>query len=106
VANALDELLCMSVGNTIRLFQGWPRTEDASFTNIRAWGAFLVSSALKNGMVTSVKINSEKGRDCTIQNPWPNQTITVYRNNKKAETVSGSSITFKTSVGEQIELKP
>lgn len=52
------------------------------------------------------KINSEKGRDCTIQNPWPNQTITVYRNNKKAETVSGSSITFKTSVGEQIELKP
>ena len=42
----------------------------------------------------------------TIQNPWPNQTITVYRNNKKAETVSGSSITFKTSVGEQIELKP
>ena len=106
VANALDELLCMSVGNTIRLFQGWPRTEDASFTNIRAWGAFLVSSALKNGMVTSVKINSEKGRNCTIQNPWPNQTITVYRNNKKAETVSGSRITLKTSVGEQIELKP
>jgi alpha-L-fucosidase 2 len=40
VANALAEMLCMSVGNTIRLFPAWPKNKDAYFENIRAWAHF------------------------------------------------------------------
>ena len=39
-------------------------------------------------MVIDVKIVSEKGRDCTVQNPW-----------------TGKRQTFKTMPGEVIELR-
>jgi hypothetical protein len=60
---------------------------------------------LKGGVVSGVKITSEKGCDSTIQNPWPDRTVRVIRNGKPAETVSGPRFTLKTVVGENIELK-
>ena len=83
VVNALNEMLCMSAGNIIRLFPVFPKDQDAGFTNIRTWGAFLVSAKLKNGMVTGVKIFSEKGKPLTIVNPWPGKPVNVIRNKKK-----------------------
>src|SRR5436190_15021481 len=89
VANALNEMLCMSAGNTIRLFPGFNKEQHASFTNIRTWGAFLISAQLKNGVVSDFKIKSEKGRVCTIVNPWPGKSVQVIRNGKIAEWVGG-----------------
>lgn len=106
VANALNEMLCMSAGNAIRLFPVFPKDQSASFKNIRTWGAFMVSARLKNGIVSAVKIISEKGRPCTIVNPWPRKTIRLIRNGKIAETASGSRFTLKTDVNETIEFKP
>jgi len=105
VANALNEMLCMSVGNVIRLFPGISKTEEAAFSNIRAWGAFLISAQQKNGKIQFVKINSEKGRNCTLINPWMNGVVAVYRNGKKSETLRGDRLTIKTVAGESIELK-
>ena len=105
VTNALNEMLCMSVGNVIRLFPAFPMDQDASFTDIRTWGAFLISAEQKNGMVNSVKIKSEKGRGCTVQNPWKDESVTLFRNGKKAEILKGKRLVFKTSIGETIELK-
>jgi hypothetical protein len=53
-----------------------------------------------------VKITSEKGRNCILVNPWPGKKIMLLRNGKKGETGSGERITFKTSTGETIEIKP
>jgi alpha-L-fucosidase 2 len=105
VANALTEMLCMSAGNVIRLFSVFPKNENAGFVNIRAWGAFLVSARLNNGVISDVIIVSEKGRKCTLINPWQNKKVLLYRNGEKAETLTGDKLNFKTSTGETIELK-
>lgn len=105
VANAVSEMLCMSVGNVIRLFN-IPENQDASFRNIRAWGAFLVSASLEKNQVTVVKIRSEQGKACTIINPWPGKEIRLIRNGKKAETIQGKRLSFDTGKNEVVELQP
>jgi hypothetical protein len=105
VANALNEMLCMSAGNVIRLFSVFPNNQKASFKNIRTWGAFLVSAQLTNRMISDVIITSEKGRLCTIINPWSGKKVQLKRNGKLAEIIEGNKISFKTAVSEKIELQ-
>ncbi|WP_157280319.1 glycosyl hydrolase family 95 catalytic domain-containing protein [Pedobacter borealis] len=105
VANALNEMLCMSVGNVIRLFNGLPKGQNASFENIRAWGAFLVSANRKNEIISNVNIVSEKGKTCVLVNPWPNKKVLVIRNGKKSERLQGDKISFKTKINEVIQLQ-
>ena len=52
--------------------------------------------------MTGVKIISEKGRQCTVQNPWPGQKVKLAGR----ETLTGDRFTFKTGNGEIIELEP
>jgi len=106
VGNALQEMLCMSAGNVIRLFDVFPKNQNASFERIRTWGAFLVSASLKNGVVSDVEIKSEKGKSCTIINPWPDRKVQLIRNGKKAEIAEGDRISFKTGINETIKLEP
>ena len=105
VANAIDEMLCMSVGHVIRLFPVFPKNETARFSNLRTWGAFLVSAQQTNGIICKVKIKSEKGKLCSIVNPWPNYKVRLIRNGVQSEILNGNKITFKTKSGESIELK-
>jgi len=105
VANALNEMLCMSTGNTIRLFNGLPKDQNASFENIRSWGAFLVSASLKDEVVSGVKIISEKGKLCTLVNPWQDKKVLLIRNGKKSEVLSGTRISFKTVSNEIVKLQ-
>ena len=104
--NTINEMLCMSHRQVIRVFWCWPKNKDARFWTLRAEGAFLVSSALKSGKVQYVRIVSEKGRDCTVLNPWAGKSIDVYRDGKKAETAkaSGDRTVLKTKAGETIVL--
>jgi hypothetical protein len=106
VPNAIQEMLLQSHEGIIRLFPVWPKDQDARFGSLRARGAFLVSAALKGGIVTGVKIVSEKGRACTVQNPWSGKTVRVIRNSKQAESVSGDRFILKTAVGDIVEIKP
>jgi hypothetical protein len=106
VTNALNEMFCMSVGNVIRLFAGFPKDREGGFINLRAWGAFLVSAKQSNGVITDVKIISERGRPCTILNPWPGRKVQVIRDGKTAECLRNDKISFETSAGETIDLKP
>ena len=106
VPNTLDEMLCMSHGQVLRLFPVWPKDKDARFRTLRAEGAFLVSSALKGGNVQYVKITSERGRDCTLVNPWPGKGIDVYRDGKLVETRKGERVVLKTEAGATIVLGP
>ncbi|MCX6928713.1 MAG: hypothetical protein NT154_36695 [Verrucomicrobia bacterium] len=103
---AINEMLLQSYEDVLRLFPCWPKDQDARFGNLRAVGAFLVSADLQKGVVGGLRIASEKGRDCTVENPWPDQKVHLFRNGKQAESVAGSRFTFRTSVGEQIELRP
>jgi alpha-L-fucosidase 2 len=106
VPNAIQEMLLQSHEGIIRFFPVWPKDQDARFGALRARGAFLVSAALKGGIVTGVKIVSEKGRACAVQNPWPGKSVRVIRNSKQAESVSGDRFILNTGVGETIEIEP
>jgi hypothetical protein len=109
VHNTLNEMLCMSAGHVLRFFPVWPKDQNARFCNQRAWGAFLVSAELKDGSIGKVRILSERGRDCTVLNPWPGKKVQLIRNGKRpglaAGALAGERFTFKTAVDEIIELK-
>jgi hypothetical protein len=106
VPNTINEMLCMSHRQVLRLFPVWPKEKDARFWNLRAEGAFLVSSAFENGEVQFVKVHSEKGRDCTMVNPWPGKKVAVYRDGKKVDTLKGDRVVMKTIAGETLVLGP
>jgi hypothetical protein len=102
----VDEMLLQSHQGVLRLFPVWPRDMDARFGNLRAYGAFLVSSELSKGEVKSLVIESEKGKSCTLQNPWRGKEMILYRNGRAAETLTGDTVTFKTTAGERIAVVP
>jgi hypothetical protein len=102
----VNEMLLQSFSGVLRLFPVWPSNRDALFSSLRAYGAFLVSSKFKSGRVGDLTIVSEKGRDCTLENPWPGKTIVLYRNGQKAETLTGSEVKFATARGETISIQP
>jgi hypothetical protein len=87
----------------IRVFPAWEKNKPAYF-KLLAKGGFLVSSSVKNGEVSFLEINSQLGGTCRIRNPWPDNTISLYRNGVKAEDLTGSLISFSTSVGEDIKI--
>jgi hypothetical protein len=105
VPNTINEMLMMSHGGIIRVFHNWPRRRNAAFAGLRAHGAFLVSSALKDGEVTGVEILSEKGRRCTIANPWPQEAIEVTRSGGEREELRGAAVTMSTKPGESLALR-
>ena len=102
--NTINEMLCMGHHDVLRVFPVWPKDKDARFLNLREWGAFLVSSELKGGIVRYVKIHSEKGRPCNLVNPWPGKAIDVYRDGKKVDTLKGDRIEMKTEAGATLVL--
>lgn len=106
VANAVDEMMCMSVGNTVRLFPSLPAGIDASFNRLRAYGAFLISAKRKTGIITDVEIISEKGRPLTMLNPWGNKRVKLLRKGKSAEIIYGERFTIATKVNEIIRIVP
>ncbi len=104
VPNTVDEMLLQSFDGTLRLFPVWPANHDASFRTLRAYGAFLVSAELKGGVVTHVSIFSEQGRPCVVQNPWPGRRVSVRCVGKPDQTLAGERLSFKTGLGDQMEL--
>lgn len=78
----INEMLMQSHEGIIRLFPCWDKKSDAAFENLRADGAFLVSSEIKSGKVASLKIKSLAGRKCRVEVPG-NVKISVRQDNGK-----------------------
>jgi hypothetical protein len=57
---------------------------DASFTRLRAKGAFLVSSEQRAGTVTYVDLFSEKGGSLHVMSPWGAKPVHVSGSTKSA----------------------
>ncbi len=106
VPNTINEMLCMGHQGVLRFFPVWPKNRPARFANLRAEGAFLCAGALDERVVQYVHILSERGRDCTLANPWPGKAVTLYRDGKQGETLEGARFTFRTKAGELIEAVP
>lgn len=102
----INEMMMQSYEHVIRIFPNWNRNKDASFHQLRAYGAFLVSSRLENAEIRGVELLSEAGRPCIINNPWPGEKVQLSRDGKKAEVFSGKTFNFPTMAGEKLMMKP
>ncbi|MHB8864665.1 MAG: glycosyl hydrolase family 95 catalytic domain-containing protein [Pirellulaceae bacterium] len=107
IAAPLQEMLLQSYGGVLRVFPCWPAGVAASFTTLRAEGAFLVNAAWKEGSVVSLEILSEKGGTCRLATPWPEGV--------QVETTAGQSVAltqwaagvlaFETTAGETYRVR-
>ena len=66
--STLHEFYLQDWGNRIRVFPAMPSLwTDASFINLRAEGAFLVSATRKSGKTVFIQVESEAGGLCRLQ---------------------------------------
>ena len=88
----------------IAILNRWPKDWDAAF-RLLARGGFLIASAQKDGSVPLVEIVSQLGGPCRLTNPWRGN-VDLYRNGRKAETLSAETLEFPTSKGETVVMVP
>ena len=104
----VDSMLLDSYDGTLRLFADWPTSLNASFTNLRARGAFTVSSSIASGTVQNTTITSEKGGTATVQNPWSAGSLkvidTTAGNTSVTTTTSGNLVSFATVSGHTYQI--
>ena len=85
---AVNEMLLQSNEGKIRIFPAIPDGWSTSF-RLLARGAFVVSSVReKEGAVPGIYIESLKGNECRVVNPWPDSSVTVWNFGAKKRHVS------------------
>jgi len=102
----INEMMLQSHDGVMRVFPLFPAAQKASFCRLRTFGAFLVSSAIKDGTIDQVVVESEKGRPCVLLNPWPGRTVRVHRNGKPEQPVAGNRLCLATATGDRLLLVP
>jgi len=111
VSQALQLSLLQSVppapgeDSILHLFPAWPTEWDARFT-LGARGGFLVSASIERSEIKSVEIVSHAGATCRLRNPWGEASVRATRNGHRAEVLVGALLSFATSKGERIALRP
>ena len=79
-AQAVHDMLMQSWGDTLRIFPAVPAAwKQASFQDLRAQGAFLVSAALREGKTCFVRVTSLAGEPVTLQTAMRDPTIATPR---------------------------
>ncbi len=96
VPATINEMLMQSHEGIIRIFPCWNKASDASFENLRADGAFLVSAELKDEKVSSLTIKSLMGRKCTVQCDGIKSVINKADNKEIPYERNGNTVSFET----------
>ncbi len=106
VPATINEMLLQTHQGLMRVFPVWPKERPARFARLRTAGAFLVSSECRDGAVPFLRMESERGRACQLQNPWPGREVLLQRHGASPEVLSGQVLTIRTAAGDQLELTP
>jgi hypothetical protein len=101
----VNEMLLQSQLGSIHVFPALPDTVDAAFEQLRARGAFLVSSARRQGEVQFVEVQAVSGGLMKLVNPWP-QTD-VVSSDPRIQWPSGQDVVeLPMAVGQRITFHP
>lgn len=92
----INEMLMQSYEGVIRLFPCWDKNSDASFENLRADGAFLVSSEIRGGGVESLKITSLRGKKCSVECAGIKGVVRESDKKQIPYEKNGSTVSFET----------
>lgn len=104
-AAGLQEMLLQSYAGFLEIMPAVPASwRDISFDQLRAEGAFLVSAIKKAGIVTEIKIVSEKGGSATLKLPFKEYN-TVRANQVKVVPLKEGFIQFIFKKGGQVILR-
>ncbi|HIE04189.1 MAG TPA: hypothetical protein EYP61_05465 [Candidatus Latescibacteria bacterium] len=91
----------------IRAFPAVPDYwHDAYFSGLRAEGAFLVTSRLKDGKVAFVEVGSEAGGECQVRNPFDGPAELLDLVSGESKTLEGEVLRFGTTAGGRYLIKP
>lgn len=63
-----------------------------------------MTSAMRQGEIEFVEVQSQLGGECRLRNPWGETEMTLYRDGRKSESLTGSLFKFSTGQGESIVL--
>jgi hypothetical protein len=99
----INECLIQSYNGIIRLFPNWPAYEDAHFQDLRAVGAFLVSSSVTDGHIDFVRIRSEAGGMLRIIIPWDEGAI-MHKDDSR-EAIGGGLQEIETEEGDILKFQ-
>ena len=100
----INEMLMQSFEGVIRLFPCWNKKSNASFTNLRADGAFLVSAKLKDEKISAIRIKSLKGRPCNVESSDVKSVIRESDNKEIEFKRNSNIISFETKENETYNL--
>ena len=104
----MQEMMIQSWDGILRVFPGWPRDVKASFRDLRAEGAFLVSASWADGKVAAWQVKSEAGGICRLYPAWDGPvTVTDKEGNAipvKAE--AEGALSFETQAGQSYAIAP
>ncbi|MFD0616064.1 discoidin domain-containing protein [Paenibacillus sp. GCM10027629] len=104
IQNGLLQSLAKGPGENpvIHAFGAWPADIDAVF-QLQAKKGFTVTASQRSQNIEFVEIYSSLGQTADVNNPWgAAQSVDLYRNGAKAETLTGRLLSFQTSVGEDV----
>ncbi|NLX14941.1 MAG: hypothetical protein GXY44_15005 [Phycisphaerales bacterium] len=94
----INECLMQSYNGQLRLFPNWPMDKAATFHQLRAVGAFLVSARCVQGMVEWVRVQAEVGGTLRLINPWT--TSVEITHNGEVSTMKGELLELQTKPGD------
>ena len=94
-------MLLQSHKKILSVFPCWTKKIDVEFNNLRAYGAFLVSSKMTAGDIEFVTIKCERESTLKIVNPYKNTTVEL---NGKAYSSSDEIISMETKNGDIVTL--
>jgi alpha-L-fucosidase 2 len=102
-ASGLQEMLLQSDNGLVRVFPAIPEAwSTASFVDLRAEGAFLISARRSGGAVDQVRIRSERGGLLRVQNPFYGRVPKVSGATISPESVHQRIIEVETRPGDVI----
>jgi hypothetical protein len=100
----LTNMFVQSYQKNLHIFPNWPIDQEAMFGDLPACGGFLVSSQVKSGKISYVRITSKVGETCHLLNPWSGAAR--LKRGDSTITVSGKVLDLQTAPGETILLAP
>lgn len=105
VIETVNSMMLQTVEDVMYLFPCWTKT-PASFTRLRAKGAFLVSADYDGATVSGLNIFSEKGGPCKLSNPWKGKTVQVTQNGRLISVKRENDVySFETKKGDNYVIK-
>ena len=105
-AAGVQEMLLQSYSGAIQVFPAIPDDwEEASFENLRAEGAFLVSATREAGETNQVVLSSEKGGLCRLTNPFGEEDAVLTQPDSPERVLSGEVLEIRMTPGQTVRLK-